>query len=203
MGLENATTVGEIVTHVGILLYGEAFSIEEETLKTPYKKTFENFKKKKGKKGVLVIGQVGSGKSAMMKVYQRMFKDTERRFKLVKAYELKDMSEEMTTGQIKEIYGSDLKCDLYIDDIGINQDAKRYGNTVNIISEIIVDRYELFINAGYRTHFSSNVIAEYKGDINDPKSKMPTLRSLYGGRVLDRIKEMCDIIVFKGTSLRK
>lgn len=187
---------------IGKELYGELFSIDNEKTYEIYKKVYERFMiglKRKKSKSIFITGSIGIGKTAMMKVIQRLFKDTQRRFKWVSGYELKDLSETLTIMEIKNLYGAGLKCDLYIDDIGFSIDVKRYGNTVNIISEIIMDRYELFISSGFKTHISSNITASIKNN----EKNIPTIERLYGVRVLDRIKEMCDLITWNGESLRK
>lgn len=190
----------ELITQIGKGFYGEEFNLDNPKLKAIYKKVygmFVNNLSNKGK-GVFVVGGIGTGKSSMMRIFQNIFKDTDRRFKWVHAYELKDLSEEITVNEIKAYYGYECKTDLYIDDIGFAIDVKRYGNTVNIISELIIERYDLFVTSGYRTHLSSNIVTAIKDN-----STTPTIEKLYGVRVLDRIKEMCELISFNGESLRK
>jgi DNA replication protein DnaC len=192
----------EAIIFLGKEIYGDKFNLDDKDLIENYKTAYEYFlkeKQKRSKKGLLLIGGLGVGKSAMMKIMQRLFKDTEARFKWVNAYELKDLSEVYTTSQIKEMYGYDLKMDLYIDDIGISLDVKRYGNTVNIITEILMERYDLYINAGYKTHLSSNLVTNITNNIK----KIPTLRMVYGARAFDRMIEMTNVIIFKGESQRK
>jgi DNA replication protein DnaC len=192
----------EAINIIGVELYGKKFSIADKVTYENYKSCYESFVKslfEQTDKGVLVVGGIGAGKTAMMRIMQRLFKDTERKFLWINAYDLKDMAEVYTTSEIKMSYGSDLKCDLYIDDIGFSMDVKRYGNTVNIITEILMERYELFVSSGFRTHLSSNIPTFIKNNTE----KIPTLENVYGERVLDRIKEMCDLITFKGESKRK
>lgn len=192
----------EAIVYLGKEIYGDKFNLDDKDLLENYKTVYEYFlkeKQKRSKKGLLLIGGLGVGKSAMMKIMQRLFKDTEARFKWVNAYELKDLSEVYTTSQIKEMYGYDLKMDLYIDDIGISLDVKRYGNTVNIITEILMERYDLYINAGYKTHLSSNLVTNITNNIK----KIPTLRMVYGARAFDRMIEMTNVIIFKGESQRR
>jgi|JI9StandDraft_1071089.scaffolds.fasta_scaffold26799_3 DNA replication protein DnaC len=192
----------DLVMEFGTSMYGEVFSLHDKDVSDIYQSTYNYFvKRSKGKvkKGLLVIGGLGVGKSAMMKIMQRIFKDTDSGFRWVNSYDLKDLSELYTVSQIKEMYGYDLKMDLYIDDIGIAVDVKRYGNTVNIITEILMERYDLFINSGFKTHISSNLLTAIASDNNS----VPTLKSVYGARILDRIKEMTDVIKFKGDSQRK
>jgi len=193
------TRQSEILEIIGKGFYGDKFNLQDEETFRCYKKAYENLIKiieKPNSKGLLVIGGIGTGKSAMIKILQHFFKDSKANFKWINAYKLKDLSEAFTSLEIKELYGYGLKSDLYIDDIGLTMDVKRYGNTINIISEIILERYDLFISSKIKTHFSSNLLAHSKDE------SIPTLEKTYGIRVVDRIKEMCDIIIFKGESKR-
>lgn len=190
----------EIILDLGRSMFGEYFNIDNPDVFATYQHIYEYLlarAKNKRKKGLLIIGGLGVGKSAMMKVMQRVFKDTESRFRWVNSYDLKDLAEVYTVSQIKEMYGYDLKMDLYIDDIGIAADVKRYGNTVNIITEILMERYDLFVSSGYKTHISSNMLTSVQDE------KAVTLKTIYGARILDRIKEMTDVVKFKGESQRR
>lgn len=192
----------DAIIFLGKEMYGEKFNLDTESICNTYKHVYEylnKVSKRKVTKGLLIIGGLGVGKSAMMKIMQRLFKDTPARFKWVNAYELKDLSETYTSSQVKEMYGYDLKMDLYIDDIGVSVDVKRYGNTVNIITEILMERYDLFINSGYKTHISSNLVTSITNDMKNTS----TLKTVYGERILDRIIEMTSVVIFKGESQRK
>lgn len=192
----------DAILFLGKQMYGEDFSLDNPAIAKVYQAIYEYLVKRskgKSKKGILIIGGLGVGKSAMMKIMQRLFKDTVGRFKWVNAYDLKDLSELYTTMQIKEMYGYDLKMDLYIDDIGVSVDVKRFGNTVNIITELLMERYDLFINSGFKTHLSSNLVTDITNNIHNN----PTLKTVYGSRLMDRLKEMTDVITFKGESQRK
>jgi ABC-type bacteriocin/lantibiotic exporter with double-glycine peptidase domain len=50
--------------------------------------------RQKPNKGILLIGNIGVGKTTLMRVFQRLFKDTERRFRWVTAMEIKNMLDE-------------------------------------------------------------------------------------------------------------
>jgi DNA replication protein DnaC len=199
---QDGLTGEQIILLVGTEIYGDNFNLDDPLRKENYQRAYERLMtslRNKKSKGLLVIGSIGVGKSNMMKVMQRVVKDTDRKFGWVTASQLKDLSEELTASRIKEMYGKDFQYDLLIDDIGISIDVRRYGNTINILSEIIMERYELFIETGIKTHFTSNI---YPDLINNTTNK-PTLKTIYGTRVLDRMKEMCEMIIWKGTSLRK
>jgi DNA replication protein DnaC len=153
-------------------------------------------------KGILLIGDKGVGKTLMMRVMQILFKDTPRRFRWVSSLEIYDMLREGTDEiVIKEMYGKSLKSDLYIDDIGMMPgDYHKFKNTTNIIAEILFERDELFVLEGFRTHMSSNIRTTV------PKETAPEVKSLerlYGDRILDRVKQMTNLITWQGASLRK
>lgn len=181
------------------------FNLELEKLSEMYPKVYENFvlnfEQNNLKKGIAIIGEIGAGKSMCMRIMQKILKDTSQKFVYKKAKDLIDMVDEVSITEIKEQYGGGLLHNLYLDDIGVGQPIKNhYGNNVNIISEIILDRYDLFVSKGIKTHFSSN-----KPTTLD-KKKYPdivTLEDILGDRVIDRIFEMCNIIVWQGKSLRR
>ena len=200
--VEDIKTGKDAIAILGKEMYGVNFNLDTEAVCNTYKIVYEYLikqSKSKISKGLLIIGGLGVGKSAMMKIMQRLFKNTNSRFKWVNAYELKDLSEIYTVSQVKEMYGYDLKMDLYIDDIGVSVDVKRYGNTVNIITEILMERYDLFISSGYKTHISSNLVTSITNDLKNTS----TLKTVYGERILDRIIEMTTVVIFKGSSQRK
>lgn len=161
----------------------------------------------KPNKGILLVGNIGVGKTLMMRVLQRLFKDTERRFRWVEVSELSDLIRAKAWGDdtiltIKEMYGQSLKMDLYIDDIGFeNVDLHLYNNHVNVVAELLEDRYKLFQKEGFRTHLSTNL--RTSGVEVTAAGLTQSIESLYGDRILDRIKEMTNLIRWEGASLRR
>ncbi len=79
----------------------------------------------------------------------------------------------------------------YIDDIASkNEMVKHYGTEYNAIQELISIRYNVFTRYRKLTHLSSNIF---------PKQ----LKDIYGVRIIDRMREMFNIIELKGESFRK
>lgn len=197
----------EAIIDVGRKLF-PGFNLDDDERRRHYQEMFylltgndevEKFGLKKGK-AALLLGNIGIGKTIMMRVMQVIFKDSERKFKWVNSLQFKDMLEDgMTVSEIKQLYGKNLKQDLYIDDLGLGQvDYKSYGNVTNIISEILFERDELFVMEKFLTHLSSNIPTTVPLEAIDKKS----LEKLFGDRMLDRIKQMCNLIEWKGKSLR-
>ena len=78
---------------------------------------------------------------------------------------------------------------LFIDDIGeeLKEGAVRYHykNSLNVIRFVLLKRYEWWIKNDWQTWGTSNLDIE---EIGKPKN--------YGGRVADRLEEMCHLIQF-------
>ncbi len=183
------------------------FTLSDPAMLEAYGKVFESFvegigENKKRSKGCGLIGSKGVGKSACMRVMNAMFRDTERLFKYCRAADIIKLLDVYKPSEIKDEFGFGQKSDLYIDDIGLGQAVKNdYGNKINIISEILIERYELFIESGFKTHWSTNKFF----NVNREKSPdaPPTIYDMYGDVVCDRLNEMNKIIVWQGQSLRK
>jgi len=195
----------EKILQVGQKLYGEEFNLEEEVRRNSYRIVFEILRNgldsEKESLGAMIIGPIGVGKTALMRVMQKLFMETSRAFKTLDCREIPVLMEYFKVHEIMEMYGQNLKMDLYMDDIGIGEAVyNKFGNTTNMISEIIMSRYNLFIAEGYKTHISSN-----KPTFLDPE-KYPdiiTLTKIYGDRTVDRLREMCTLVTFEGKSLRQ
>jgi hypothetical protein len=73
----------------------------------------------------------------------------------------------------------------YFDDLGEEDLASHMGNKVNVMGQIIENRYR---NRQFQlTHFTSNHTID---ELND----------LYGPRVTDRLREMCNVIQYPHTA---
>ena len=81
--------------------------------------------------------------------------------------------------------------DMYIDDLGREDiTVSSYSDKdIKVMHDLIFIRYQAF-KQGYKTHFSSNL-------------GFSELQERYGVAITDRIKEMCEVVEFKGESLRK
>lgn len=195
-------TGSEAIKILGEKLY-TGFSLENENTIDVYKQVYQNIYEglNNKNKGAFVIGNVGVGKSAMMKIMQKLFIDTPAEFIWLNSSDLKDMMEYMKPIEIKERYGKELKKNLYIDDVGsVSTSFMVYGNPSNIFSELINERYDLFKLEGFKTHLSSNLAT----DLDEEKyPNVKTIKSLYGERCLDRIYEMCELVSWEDKSKRK
>lgn len=148
------------------------------------------------KKGLMVVGSYGIGKSAYFKVFEKIFnKHKTLRFKgygakdLVKSYELCP-----TPFDRSYMLDKTVRPKLFIDDINSERIASNYGNC-DVIEEILFKQNE----KKYMTYVTCN----HTNPENNIKKTLLDLGKRYGGRMHDRFFEMFNIVVFKGKSMRR
>jgi hypothetical protein len=204
----------EAILALGKKLYGDDFEIKEN-LFVPYREVYMHFYIQT-KKGVGLVGSKGLSKSSIMRIMHILFKDSDRKFRAVTSQKLYLKMDDDGIRDTIDYYTTETPVDLYIDDLGIRRDdfKKVYGNTVSLISELLNLRYEMFVNTGARTHWSSNLPTRIDKDkVIDANPNWPeqhkidfrnlvTLEDVYGERIVDRLIEMSDVVTFKGKSLR-
>ena len=150
-------------------------------------------------KGLCIQGNIGTGKTLSIKLCQRIFKGikiTPARH-IIREYMVEGAK--IIDGYGRESFakgnhgGSDFTkpINLCIDDLGLEEvNTKFYGNSANVISDILLDRYDTFITYGMLTHATTNLDSA-------------NMEKIYGSRVRDRLKEMMNQIVLIGESKRK
>jgi len=144
------------------------------------------------KKGLLLLGPVGCGKTAIMQLF------APRRFQIVATRDI--VRKFLNDGSlVLEKYGAqsfrkkhlgygpvvqyDQPITWCFDDLGIEPDTKIYGNSCNVMAEVLLDRYDQFIRHGMLTHLTTNLNAD-------------ALEQRYGNRVRSRLREMCNMVCF-------
>jgi len=142
------------------------------------------------KKGILLSGPVGCGKTTLMTL-MRHCTNIQRKpiikscrevsFEFIKnGYEVI----QQYSRQAYELSGSKLYPKSYcFDDLGIEQNLKYFGNECNVMAEVLLSRYDLFISQNMTTHITTNLSAS---EIED----------FYGNRLRSRMREMVNLISF-------
>lgn len=153
------------------------------------------------RKGILISGSVGTGKTTAMQLMQNIFSN----FPIVNTrYVVREFLSADKPGLIIDQYGRNSyfknpqgitdkskPINTCFDDFGLeNVKTKQYGNETNIMEEILLDRYDEWKKHGMVTFGTSNL---------DPTQ----VEAAYGGRVRDRIKEMMNYVSVVGESKRK
>ncbi len=146
------------------------------------------------KKGIMLIGPVGTGKSLIFKVFKAYTGKILRTnsFQYHFSHEIID-NVNVNGVEFLEKYNHnfDNPITCYIDDIASrNEIIKYYGTEVNVMEQLLSIRYNVYSRYRKLTHVTSN---KYPSDF----------KGLYDERIIDRMKEMFNIIELKGKSFRK
>ena len=142
-------------------------------------------------KGILLSGPVGCGKTTLMHL-MKYFNNQHQSVYLVKS--CRDISFEF----IKEGYDVvhrytrqsfykngtlEIPKHYCFDDLGTENNLKYYGNECNIMAEIILSRYDLFVSRKLVTHITTNLSAT-------------EIETIYGNRIRSRMREQFNLIAF-------
>ncbi len=178
----------------GKLLYGPTFKFYEEDLQIIYKlliyciRDTENCKKYgiDLNKGILLNGPVGCGKTSLMNLVRHIV-PVRRHYHI---YSARNISFEYQKHghEILEKYTTTACC--CFDDLGLEQTMKHYGNDCNVLGEILLNRYELFVSHGVITYATTNLNAN-------------ELEDWYGNRVRSRMRQLFNLMAFSKESIDK
>lgn len=145
-------------------------------------------------KGILLTGPIGCGKTSLF-TFIRLLLPPEQRFAIKSCREvtfdfIKDGYEIIQNYSTNAYNNNDKPRTVCFDDLGAETTLKYYGNQCNVMGEILLSRYDHFINAGMITHANTNLSAS-------------ELESYYGNRVRSRMREMFNLIAFNSDSTDK
>lgn len=182
----------QYLIYMGKIRYGQNFTFHKEDLKIIASLILytigdeENCKQRNIdlNKGVLLIGPVGCGKTSLMTLVQELaFPEQRYRIKPTRDIAFEFQKEGY---DIIHRYGKSIN-PICLDDLGVEQNIKFYGNECNTIAEILLHRYEQLIHNKVITHATTNLNAN-------------ELEQMYGNRVRSRLREMFNLISFPVSS---
>lgn len=134
--------------------------------------------------GVIIAGLPGVGKTTLL-----------RKTRMISANQLAMEFQAGGLEKVKEIINAQIQYQgmcVMIDDLGLEEEVKHYGNGLDPISYVIQRIYDINQTADQKIklYITTNL---NKDD----------LISKYGIRVVDRLWEMCDRIILEDTNLRE
>ena len=137
-------------------------------------------------KGILLCGPVGCGKTTLMSLMRYVPQPPKKFF--VKT--CRDISFEFIKDGYEVIHryshGHNTHAEhknYCFDDLGTEKNLKYFGNECNVMAEIILSRYDIFISKKIHTHITSNLSAS-------------EIENAYGNRVRSRLRNMLNLIAF-------
>lgn len=182
-------------------LYGNHFKIIEEDHPIVYKLIAYFLKDEQAcfqlginlNKGILMSGPVGCGKTSLMNL-MKFLTPVEYKF-IVKP--CRDVSFEFIKDGYEVIHRysrgklEQLDPKIYcFDDLGLENNLKYYGNECNVMAEILLSRYDLYISRRIQTHITTNLSAS-------------EIEAQYGNRVRSRMRELFNLIAYDNNTKDK
>jgi DNA replication protein DnaC len=178
----------------GIELYGNHFKIIETDYPIVYK-LIAYFLKDEAtcfqyginlNKGILLSGPIGCGKTSLMNL-MKYLTPTEHKFYVKPC---RDISFEFIQDGYQiihkyskgKLYESEPKT-ICFDDLGTESNLKYYGNECNVMAEILLSRYDIYIAKRIQTHITTNFSAS-------------EIETQYGNRVRSRLREIVNLISY-------
>lgn len=171
----------------GKLMFGKDFQIHQNDEELILKlcnyvvNDFESCKKHEidPTKGILLTGPVGCGKTSLMRLIQHIV-PLKRPYSLIPCRNIVFAFNHIGF-KIIEDYGEGKS--YCFDDLGIEPKGRYYGQDCVVMGEILVSRYELYLNSNFKTHATTNLNAD-------------ELEGIYGNRVRSRMRKMFNLIAF-------
>lgn len=178
----------------GIELYGNHFKIFESDYPIIYKLIAYFLKDELAcfqyginlNKGILLSGPIGCGKTSLMNLMKHLT-PIEHKFFIKPCRDIsfefiQDGYEIIHKYSKGKLYQSEPKT-ICFDDLGTENNLKYYGNECNVMAEILLSRYDLFISKKTQTHITTNLSAS-------------EIEQHYGNRARSRLRELCNLIAY-------
>ncbi|MGJ8762036.1 MAG: ATPase [Polaribacter sp.] len=173
----------------GRLLFGRHFRIYHEDkeiirkLCYYYIKDKENCKKHgiDTDKGILLSGPIGCGKTTLMKLLRHLV-PLQLPYEMIPCRNVTFSFNHLGFKTIQSYGNSKFFC---FDDLGIEPAGRFYGKDLNVMGEVLLSRYELYLQTKHKikTHATTNLNAE-------------ELEERYGNRIRSRMRELFNLIAF-------
>ncbi len=178
----------------GKMMFGKNFKIYEEDEVVLYKlciyfiRDFEASEKLNidPNKGILLSGPVGCGKTSLMKLLRHIVPH-QKSYELIPARNITFAFNNIGYKTIQEYGNSNFYC---FDDLGVETTGRHFGKDCNVMGEILLSRYDLFLQRKIRTHATTNLNAQ-------------ELEERYGNRVRSRMRQLFNLIAFDKESVDK
>ena len=138
-------------------------------------------------KGILLSGPIGCGKTSLMNLMKHLTPTGHKFFvkpcRDISFEFIQDGYEVIHKYSKGKLYHSEPKT-ICFDDLGTENNLKYFGNECNVMAEILLSRYDLYISKKLQTHITTNLSAT-------------EIEKNYGNRVRSRLREMINLVSFE------
>jgi len=176
----------------GKLLFGKKFRIFKDDQEVLFKlsnyfiKDKENCKKLNIdiNKGILLTGPVGCGKTSLITLLRHIV-PRHKSYKVIPTRNIAFAFNHTGYKTIEHFGNNNYYC---FDDLGIEPTGRFFGKDCNVMGEILLSRYDLFLEHKLNTHATTNLNAQ-------------ELEDRYGNRVRSRMRQLFNLVAFdKGSA---
>ena len=146
-------------------------------------------------KGIMLVGPVGCGKTSLMNL-MRFIMPLDQMHRL---HSCRDISFEFSRDGYTVIHRyskgsfsvSKFEPITYcFDDLGLESETQHYGNSCQVMSEILYSRYDYFHSFGMQTHLTTNL-------------NSTEIEKIYGLRLRSRMREIFNLLAFPAETADK
>lgn len=175
----------------GKLLFGKDFKIYDDDHKIILKlcnyfvKDIEKCAKEgiDPDKGILLTGPVGCGKTSLMRLLRHIV-PLQRPYQVIPSRNIVFSFNHIGYKTIEDFGDRQFFC---FDDLGVEPIGRYFGKDCNVMGEILLSRYELFLETKIKTHATTNLSAI-------------ELEDMYGNRVRSRMRKLFNLVAFDKNS---
>ncbi|WP_310559181.1 ATPase [Flavobacterium sp.] len=191
----------DFIEFQGKTLYGQSFKINPIDIPTIYKLIIYMIKDHEAAlkqeinltKGILLSGPIGCGKTSIMHLI-RQFSNYKSDYKIKTcreiSFEFAKHGYEALNPYTHKINNQMRLTGYCFDDLGAEQQIKHFGNDCNVMAEVLISRYEHFVENNSMTHVTTNLSAT-------------EIENHYGNRLRSRMRNMFNVISFDSNSMDK
>ncbi len=187
-------TTGQKIYHPGFKVIADDYEIIFKLLAYFLKDTAAAEKHNISfRKGILLSGPVGCGKTSLMNLLRFLLKPEERyNMKPCRnvSFEFIQEGYSVIHRYSQQSFKHGIPVAWCFDDLGTENNLKYYGNECNVMAEILLSRYDLFVSGHMLTHITTNLNSS-------------EIEEIYGSRLRSRLREQFNLIAFSESAKDK